>query len=119
MRDLPDSDATFRMPTLFAGRNYSICLHSSYVGGNEPFWAFRNEADGYEGSAHLHFLGGAAYGSNADDGKFWVWGGDVVPEPPTTALNSPADQTDQLNSSVIFNCSATDDVGVVNISLTL
>lgn len=60
----------------------------------------------------------SAWLNYTEDYSFEVWG-NVTPSAvaPEVFLNVPANNTNQSSDSVTFNCTATDDVGVLNVSL--
>lgn len=51
-----------------------------------------------------------------DDAIFSLWGNSTQTFPPVT-LNAPANNYTSVDDVITFNCSATDNVGVINLSL--
>lgn len=100
------------------GETYSISPHCR-VGGGNYLGVMAKGSDAYAGGmVHYTSDNGTAWVAYDYDGGFEVWG-EIPDNNPEVTLNSPIDYYNTSSQSVTFNCSATDDYGVVNLSLMI
>jgi len=111
----------FPNTTLESGVQYAIDVHfpsatggrgmtakTSDVYGNGAFWYSTDSGSSWASPSP----------SSLTDGIFALWGTELIPDTaPAVTLNSPADNFRGTETNLTFNCSATDDLSLANISL--
>ena len=111
----------FPNTTLEYGVQYAIDVHfpsatggrgmtgkTSNVYGNGAFWYSTDSGSSWASPST----------SSLTDGIFALWGTELIPDTaPTVTLNSPADNFKGSETNLTFNCSATDDLSLANLSL--
>lgn len=102
--------------TLFKGKTY--CVEINNTNATDLLWRADQTTPSFTGGQSFDFTGGNAWDPTIAM-MFMTWGVNAT-FPPIVTLNSPANNfIVNTTNSANFNCSATDDVGVLSLQFYL